>query len=233
MDLGTVLGWVTAALIAVGVLAWRIFGAGAEHATRTQIDEVMAELHRQSALARELEKTRGTERQELRFESYGTLWAEMRPLAIYDKTPIDAQAMAKMSQQLTTWYFSEKGGLMLTSHNRDLYFALQDLVEAVGSKPEWRAERIRKPKKAFQAVVGKERLNLAGAQELIDRLDGVEVSEWPPSDLERLASDWREDVVALGDRWGDLDEGERFAVLQQAASMLRTGLTNDVESRLR
>jgi hypothetical protein len=65
-----------------------------------------------------------------------------------------------MSRQLTTWYFSEKGGLMLTSHNRDLYFALQDLVEAVGSKPEWQAKRIRKPKEAFQAVVGQERLNL-------------------------------------------------------------------------
>ena len=226
-----VLGWVTAALIAVGVLAWRIFGAGAEHATKSQIDEVMAELHRQSALARELEKTRGTERQELRFESYGTLWAEMRPLAIYDTTPINAEAMAKMSRQLTTWYFSEKGGLMLTSHNRDLYFALQDLVEAVGSKPDWQADRIGKPKDAFQAIVA--RLGLAGAQDLVNLLDGVKVSEWPPSDLVKVASGWRKDAVVLANRWEELDEGERFAVLQQAASMLRTGLTNDVESRLR
>jgi hypothetical protein len=231
VDLGTILGWVTAALIAVGVLLWRLVGAGAEHATKAQVDEVMAELNRQSVLARELEKTRGTERQELRFESYGRLWALMRPLAIYDKSPVSAEEMARLSLQFTDWYFSEKGGLMLTSHNRDLYFALQDLVEAVGSKPDWQAKRIGKPKDAFQAVVGENRL--VGAQELVKLLDGAKISEWPPSNLVQLASGWREDVVALANRWGELDDGERFAVLQQAASMLRTGLTNDVESRLR
>ena len=231
MDLGTILGWATAALIAVGVLFWRLVGAGAEHATKAQVDEVMAKLNRQSVLARELETTRGTERQELRFESYGSLWALMRPLAIYDKSPISAEDMARLSLQFTDWYFSEKGGLMLTSHNRDLYFALQDLVEAVGSKPDWQANRIGKPKDAFQAVV--ERLGLAGAQELVKLLDEVNVSEWPPSDLVEVASGWRKDVVALANRWGELDEPERFAVLQQAASMLRTGLTYDVESRLR
>ena len=231
MDLGAILGWVTAGLIAVGVLLWRLVGTGAEQATKAQVDEVMAELNRQSVLGRELEKTRGTERQELRFESYGRLWAEMRPLAIYDKSPINAEEMARLSLQFTGWYFSEKGGLMLTSHNRDLYFALQDLVEAVGSKPDWQADRIGKPKDAFQAIVA--RLGLAGAQDLVKLLDGVKVSEWPPSDLVEVASGWRKDVVVLANRWEELDEGERFAVLQQAASMLRTGLTYDVESRLR
>jgi hypothetical protein len=232
VDLGAVLGWVTAALIAVGVLLWRLVGTGAEQATKAQVDELMVELNRQSVLARELEKTRGTERQELRFESYGTLWAEMRPLAIYDTSPINAEEMGTLSSQLTGWYFSAKGGLMLTSHNRDLYFALQDLVQAVGSKPDWQAKRIGKPKDAFQAVA--KRLDLAGAQELMKLLDGVKVSEWPPSDLVEVASGWRKkDVVLLVDRWGELDEGERFAVLQQAASLLRTGLTYDVESRLR
>ena len=158
---GTVIGLATTTLIAVGVILWRLVGAGAEQATKAQIDEVMAELHRQSVLARELEMTRGTERQELRFESYGQLWAKMLPLAIYEKSPIDAEAMATMSKELTAWYFSDKGGLMLTSHNRDLYFALQDLVDLVGSKPDWQAERVREPKVAFEAVVGEERLDLA------------------------------------------------------------------------
>jgi hypothetical protein len=42
-----------------------------------------------------------------------------------------------------------------------------------------------------------------------------------------------QDVVKLASRWEEFDDEERFAVLQRAASMLRTGLTNDVESRLR
>ena len=78
-----------------------------------------------------------------------------------------------------------------------------------------------------------DRLRLVGTQELVKLLAEAKVSEWPPSNLVQLASGWREDVAVLADRWGELDEEERFAVLQQAASMLRTGLTNDVESRLR
>ena len=65
--------------------------------------------------------------------------------------------LLRQMPQFTDWYFSEKGGLMLTSHNRDLYFALQDLVEAVGSKPDWQAKRIGKTKDAFQALVGERR----------------------------------------------------------------------------
>ena len=68
VDLGAILGWVTAGLIAVGVLLWRLVGTGADK-QQAQVDEVMAELNRQSVLGRELEKTRGTERQELRFEA--------------------------------------------------------------------------------------------------------------------------------------------------------------------
>jgi hypothetical protein len=123
---------------------------------------------------------------------------------------------------------------MLTTHNRDLYFALQRLLRAVSAKADWQAERIDKPKDVFRAVLGEGRLNLAAAQTLSERLETVKVSDWPPSDLEELASDWdTKEVDALAAQWSQLEEGERFAVLQQTASMLRTGLANDVESRLR
>jgi hypothetical protein len=234
VDLGTVLDLVTAALIAVGLVLWRLVGTGAEHATKSQIDEVMAEVHRASTLARELEKTRGAERQELRFEAYGKLWAAMRPLAIYDDRPITAATTASLSKELSDWYFSEKGGLMLTTHNRDLYFALQRLLRAVSTKPDWQAERIDQQKDVFRAVVGERRLNLAAAQMLSERVEKVKVSDWPTSDIEELASEWeKKEVGELADQWAELKEGERFAVLQQTASMLRTGLANDVESRLR
>ena len=47
---------------------------------------------------------------------------------------ITATTMASMSKELSGWYFSEKGGLMLTTRNRDLYFALQRLLHAVGTE---------------------------------------------------------------------------------------------------
>src|SRR5215468_2061563 len=58
-------------------------------------------------LAHELEKTRGTERQELRFKSYGGLWKRLRPLAIYDSAPFDSAAAGALLRDLTDWYFSE------------------------------------------------------------------------------------------------------------------------------
>ena len=231
MDFGTVLDLVTLALVAVGLLLWRLFGSAAEQATKAQVDEVMAELNRASALARELETTRGTERQELRFTSYGALWAEMRPLAIYDVSPVDQTTMGVMSKKLSDWYFSEIGGLMLTSHNRELYFALQDLVSAVADQRGWDSERTREPKALFLTVL--ERRQLTAARALVDHLDEVDVSSWPSADIESLAGAWHDDVETLAEGWPELDGKERFAVLQQVASVLRTGLTNDVESRLR
>jgi hypothetical protein len=226
---GAIGGLVTAAAIAVGVLVWRLVGAGAEHATRAQVDELMAELNRASSLARELEKERGTERQLLRFKSYGQLWARLRALAIYDETPIDTSEMARLSKQLSDWYFSETGGLLLTAHNRELYFALQDLVSKVGAKPGWKAERTGEPKEVFAAVLQ----DLPAAKLLVERLDERDVSKWPSHDLEQLARGYRKDVRKLVGRWEELREEQRFAVLQQVASLLRTGLTRDVESRLR
>jgi hypothetical protein len=232
MDLGTVFDIVTLALVAVGLLLWRILGAAAEHAAKAQVDELITELNRASALARDLEKTRGTERQELRFKSYGKLWAEMRPLAIYDDSAIDQTTMAAMSRKLSDWYFSETGGLMLTSHNRELYFAFQDLVSAVADQPGWQAERTREPRTLFLAILN-DRQELTEAPKLVEHLDKVDVSSWPSANIEELARGWHNDVKKLAEDWPNLDGTKRFAVLQQVASLLRTGLTNDVESRLR
>lgn len=231
MDLGTVLDLVTLALVAVGLLLWRLFGSATEHAVTRQVDELITELNRASALARALETTRGTERQELRFTSYGELWAKMRPLAIYDDSVIDQDAMRTLSKSLSDWYFSVHGGLMLTSHNRDVYFALQDLVSAVARQPGWEGERMDRPNVPFLALL--DRQELTAARALVDHLRQVDVADWPSTNIKTLARGWRTDIAKLAQEWPNLDAKEHFAVLQQVASALRTCLTNDVESRLR
>lgn len=221
-----------AVALVVGVVVLRSFRSGAEQFAKDQATEIGRQINRAAVLARELERIRGTERQELRFTSYGKLWAKMRPLAIYDDSPINRETMKKMSKQLSDWYFLDSGGLMLTSHNRDLYFALQDLLSRVANaETEWEAERIPKPKKTFEAVL--ERRGLTNAQGLIEHLDKAGPQNWPSDDLEELARAWSEDVVSLATGWVEINSRERFAVLQQVCSVLRTGLTNDVESRLR
>ena len=78
-----------------------------------------------------------------------------------------------------------------------------------------------------------ERRRLTAARTLVDHLDKVGISGWPGTDIETLTRAWRKDVAKLAEAWPELNGEERFAVLQQVASVLRTGLTNDVESRLR
>ena len=182
VDVGTAVGVVTLPLLALGGLAWRSL----EQAAKSQTDELMAELHWAKELARNLEGVRGTERQELRFSSYGELWTKMRPLAIYDDSPINSDTMSDMSKGLSGWYFSETGGLMLTSHNRDLYFALQDLLADVTKTGRWEAERTPDPRQLFERVLereGSDTSYLGNADELIGHLDTIEIKDWPDSDL--------------------------------------------------
>jgi hypothetical protein len=222
----------TVIAVAAGVVLWRSFKAGAEQLAKDQASELSREINRAAQLARQLEQTRGIERQELRFTSYGKLWAEMRPLAIYDESPVNRDKVKEMSKKLSDWYFSPDGGLLLTSHNRDLYFALQGLVSDVGATTEdWHAERISDPAVRLRAIL--ERRTLDGARALLDHLDGVAPADWPTPELEQLARAWRRDLVMLASGWSGMNAAERFAVLQQACSVLRTGLTYDVESRLR
>ena len=229
--LGTILDFVILAVLAASVLVWRSLSSGVEQAAKDQASEVIKEINRKAALDRELEQRRGTERQEQRFVSYGRLWAEMRPLALYDDSPIDQQAMGEMSRKLSNWYFSETGGLMLTKHNRDLYFALQDLVSIVARGDYWRTERTDETKTRFENLL--ERKHLSPALELAKYLKDAKTEDWPRADLEEMAAAWRSDVGKLAIGWAEIDGNDRFAVLQQVSSTLRTGLANDVESRLR
>ncbi len=233
--LATVLDFVVLGLLAVGLLLWRSFGAGVEEAAKKGAEEAVARAAWPAVLARELEKVRGSERQELRFTSYGELWAKMRPLAIYDDSTVDQRAMEKMSKKLSDWYFSATGGLMLTTHNRDLYFALQDLVSTVADEKGWEAERVHEPKPVFEAILARRELD--GAQALLGHLeDKTKAHRWPGEDLEALEAltrRWRDDVAKLAGDWTAFTGREQFAILQQVCSVVRIGLTNDVESRLR
>jgi len=180
-------------------------------------------------LAQELEKTRGTERQERRFDAYSALWKKLRRLALYDEAVPDPTSMGELTRSLSDWYFIDAGGLMLTTQAREFYFSLQDLLAAVSSK-EWMAERSSTdPKDDFLELLRSR--HLAAAAGTMAKLDRGDVAEWPPN--QDFGKDWKSDVNELAAAWDDLSPSQHFLVLQQVASVLRTVLVNDVESRLR
>jgi len=224
-----VLNLVTLAAVAVG--GWLVTAiqssirTAGERLTEIEIDNRTFA----ARLEQELQRTRATERQELRFAAYGSLWAAMRPLAIYDAGAFGPREAAQLSTKLSDWYFSEHGGLLLTRTVRDVYFVLQDLLRSVATRPAWRSTRIEDPRRVFDGVVA--RFGLTGAASMLAHLEGS-IADWP-GPVAADAAGWKDAVESLVSRWDELADDERFAVLQQASSVLRTTMVNDVESRLR
>jgi hypothetical protein len=239
MDVNVILQVATLAVVTVGGYLLRLGKTGLEEGVKASAKkgaEVAIENYNwPQKLSQELQKVRGAERQELRFKAYGLLWSKQRPLAIYDHSVLDGAAAKKLSAELSDWYFNEDGGLLLTRHVRDFYFALQDLLRSAGAQ-EWRAERSPEaPREMFTGLLARE--GLLGAQDALEYLTGpdgagVDPNEWP-GPAASLAKRWRQDIARLATRWDRLQPAERFAVLQQVASTLRTSMVNDVESRLR
>jgi hypothetical protein len=186
-------------------------------------------------LTRELQKTRGVERQEQRFKSYGALWKELRPLAIYDAAVIDKKVVSDLSLKLSDWYFSECGGLLLTPQARDFYFALQDLLRTTSTCPgDWDANRSEESKgdqqSILRAVLTEKSAN--GAIGVLDYLSSGGFEDWQ-NKAPNLAKEWRKGINDVAADWNKLDRRQRFATLQQVGSVLRTTLANDLESRVR
>ncbi len=184
-------------------------------------------------LARELQKSRGLERQELRFKSYGAFWKELRPIAVYDENHIDRTAVRDLSSKLSDWYFSECGGLLLTPQVREFYFALQDLLRTTSrAAEEWKACRPEASdlteKDIFVAVLNAK--NVQGAIDASQFLAASGLQSWQ-SQAKEHAEKWKAGISHVATAWNELDSGQRFATLQQVASVLRTSLCNDLESR--
>ena len=240
MDLPTLLNLATLGAVSLGGYLATVAKAGFEARVKTSVEEsVKIAVHNvnwAAELSQELEKARGTERQELRFKSYAHLWHELRPLAIYDAAPFDRKMTAKLSVDLSNWYFSLDGGLMLTTPVRDLYFALQDLLHAISSESvaPWQGERAPDPKHAFEAVA--QRMGLGAVLSFLGYLKSAHpelaLSSWPRN-VEPMTRAWGDDLKRLAGQWAALAPFEQFAALQQAGSVLRTAMTCDVESRLR
>ncbi|HEX7197590.1 MAG TPA: hypothetical protein VF364_12250 [Candidatus Limnocylindria bacterium] len=240
MDLAVVLDLITLGVLTVGGFALATVGLGLQAGVKTSAEEgariAIDNVNWPNKLGQELQKVRGTERQELRFGAYAALWAKQRPLAIYDAGIFNEKAAKKLSGELSDWYFSDTGGLLLSKQVRDFYFALQDLLRAVGAIPRWRAVRPQEDAaQIFLRVLKREQLDNARKTIVcLKRLDepGVDPEEWAKQ-AATLAKEWRADIRKLHGRWGELSSNEHFAVLQQVASILRTSMVNDVESRSR
>ena len=239
LDWNVILNLLTVVLLGVGAFALYLLRTGTEEAVKTSAQEAakatIQQLQWPAELAQELQKTRGVERQELRYKSYGALWKELRPLAIYDATVINKKVVGDLSLKLSDWYFSEYGGLLLTPQARDFYFALQDLLRATSRIPEeWDADRSEESAGAQKDIF----LDVLKARSADGAISALEfLSTGAPEDWQNQAADhaeeWKKGINDVAEAWNELDKRQRFATLQQVGSALRTSLVNDLDSRVR
>jgi hypothetical protein len=149
--------WIAALIAAVtgflGVV-WATVQAASTRAVESAIDNA----NWSTKLGQELEKTRGVARQELRFQSYDRLWTALKPLALYSDEKVDRARIEKLSKDLSDWYFSALGGMYMTPHVREYYFALQDLLAAAARFPDWTATRT-----AGQEAKGSSKSSMSGS----------------------------------------------------------------------
>lgn len=209
--------------------------AGAKAAAEESAKTAVQNINWAKTLQHELEKSRGLERQELRFKSYGELWKRMRPLAIYSDSPMNRATLRALSEDMSDWYFSESGGMYLLPHTRNFYFSLQDFTRRVGMAEYWECKRYEgEHKDLFDKVVENiDQTETLQTKTLMTRVrETIETNGWPGS-VEEISKEWRKAIEKLADQWNRLTDQERFATVQQIGSILRTVMVNDVESRLR
>jgi hypothetical protein len=163
-----------------------------------------------------------------RFQTYGALWTRMQPTALYTATKFGPSEAAEFSESLSKWYFSDNGGLFLSTRVRDFYFSLQDLVRTVGRLPNWSCdERLAAPQEVFGALLR----NLPPK----DQYEGIDLNHPETLDPRR----WRRLCQSLSAPLESLIKGSDpkagevvFAAVQQVSSVLRSNLTHELRSRL-
>jgi hypothetical protein len=168
-----------------------------------------------------------------RFESYGALWAKMKRLAIYTGAPFGGNDARALEAELSEWYFSDKGGLLLTLEAREFYFALQDTLRAACRAPDWKCHpRPPDTRENFKALLTRIAGNepaLMSCASLIrkDEPERLEHATWRvackavASEIEKLANQRTSQAC-----------DDIYCALQQISSILRTKLAAEVRSRL-
>ncbi len=186
-----------------------------------------------------------------RFEAYGALWAKMQRLALYAGKPFGRTEVRALERDLSDWYFSATGGLLLTAEAREFYFALQDTLSAASVLPDWSCQE--RPAKAFEifvdflaGVAAKEarRVTAAGAasqskeaheggfEHCVRLIEHKEPESMRPEDWRNACRAVAQELESLA-RLGTREACEKiYCAVQQVSSILRTRLAFEVRSRL-
>jgi hypothetical protein len=167
-----------------------------------------------------------------RFAAYGKLWSQMHQLAVYSAAKFDAVAARSASEDLSTWYFSETGGLLLSTTARDFYFALQDTLNDFAGEAQLQNVRHKDGREAFKQMLEFDETVASKYRECADAYRTKHPERMPGDDWRELCkiltAHVLEEVTKNAAHGSDL----AFCMVQQVSSSLRSRLAFEVQSRL-
>ena len=168
-----------------------------------------------------------------RATAYSSLWSRMEPLAIYSTSSFDPEKSKILLEELSSWYFSNTGGLFLTDRAREFYFSLQSFTQSIANIPDWIClKRPENTKELFMTLLDEMTESETDAKHVLecikeDQLDRIKPKIWK-STCKLVLDNVLSRVKNSDTQSGDLI----FASVQQISSILRTNLTHEVHSRL-
>jgi hypothetical protein len=179
----------------------------------------------------------------MRYRAYGQLWSRTKATMIYTSEAFGPKTVSDFMESLSDWYFSETGGIFLTTMAREYYFSLQDLVQEVCDFGNWRCyPRPPKPKEHFLKLIDALDLENGLKERLMDQLkdrpdDQVGVREEWHRSID--PAEWRKCCGKVSERLKsllnekDLKAGAMvYAAIQQVTSILRTTMVYELGSRV-
>jgi hypothetical protein len=168
-----------------------------------------------------------------RFEAYGALWAKMKCLAIYTGASFGGTDARTLEAELSEWYFSDKGGLLLTVEAREFYFALQDTLRAACGATDWKCHpRPPDTKESFKALMTRLAANEPTLESCVSLIRKDEPERIGHATWRAACKSVAREIEKLANQRTSQACEEIYCALQQISSILRTKLAAEVRSRL-
>ncbi len=180
----------------------------------------------------DIAKQRSTDLLNRRFAAYGKLWLQMHPLAVYSSETFNADAARSTSKDLSNWYFSDSGGLFLSTTARDFYFALQDTLKTFSDAVKLQKVPHIDGRNTFTKMLKLDKAIAWKYRKCVQAYEDEQPERMPGKDWLHLCRELS--PHALKELAKDPVHGSSlaFCMAQQVSSALRTRLAHELQTRL-
>ena len=193
---------------------------------------ILTTLRELARIRLDIARQRSTDLLNRRFAAYQTLWVLMHPLAVYTPETFNAGTARSTSEELSKWYFSENGGLFLSTTARDFYFALQDTLKKFADTPTLQNAPHLDGRDTFKNMLELHPALATKYRKCVKAYSAEMPERMPGKDWKHLCEKLREYVLKQLEKDPVHGSSLAFCMTQQVSSTLRTRLAHELDTRM-